>query len=151
MKIGAETKLFLNASEKVGFDKEHRKKIKFNISKYNTAVNQGKKLYKNLELAKERAAYIKYKVVNDLDNYLIEFEDNYIKNGGKIIWAREANEAVKEILKLVKSKKAKTFEIYIKNRRVYAMSIQYMCFVTSQLFIARLSSCMLSNEISCKF
>lgn len=108
MKVSAEKKLFLSASEKVGFDKEHRKKIQFNISKYDAAVKQGKKLYRNLELARDRAGHLKYKVINELDKYLIEFEDHFSKNGGKIIWARDANEAVKEIIQLVKQKSAKT-------------------------------------------
>ena len=90
MKVSAENKLFLSASEKVGFDKEHRKKIQFNISKYDAAVKEGKKLYRNLELARDRAGHIKYKVINELDKYLIEFEDHFLKNGGKIIWARDA-------------------------------------------------------------
>ena len=108
MKVSAETKLFLSASEKVGFNKEHRKKIKFNISKYDDAVNEGKKLYRNIELAKDRAGQIKYKVINELDQHLIEFEDKFLKNGGKIIWARDADEAVREIIKLINNKKAKT-------------------------------------------
>jgi L-lactate dehydrogenase complex protein LldF len=107
VKATAETKLFLSASEKVGFDKTHRKKINFNISKYDTAVAEGKKLYVNLNLARERAGYLKYKVVNDLDKYLIEFEDNFLKNGGKIIWARNTEEAVLEITKIIERKKSK--------------------------------------------
>ena len=108
MKVSGEKKLFLSASEKVGFDKDHRNKIQFNISKYDAAVNEGKKLYRNIELARERAGHIKYKVVNELDKYLIEFEDHFIKNGGKIIWARNADEAVKEIIELILRKEAKT-------------------------------------------
>jgi len=107
VKASAETKLFLSTSEKVGFDKTHRKKINFNISKYDTAVAEGKKLYANLDLARERAGYLKYKVVNDLDKYLIEFEDNFLKNGGKIIWARNAEEAVLEITKIIERKNSK--------------------------------------------
>jgi len=108
VKVSAENKLFLSASEKVGFDKEHRKKIQFNISKYDAAVKEGKKLYRNLELARDRAGHIKYKVINELDKYLIEFEDHFLKNGGKIIWARDAQEAVKEIINLLQKKNAKT-------------------------------------------
>ncbi len=108
VKASAEKKLFLSASEKVGFDKTHRKKINFNISRYNAAVAEGEKLYSNLDLAKERAGYLKYKVINELDKYLIEFEDNFLKNGGKIIWARDAAEALKEITGILERKKAKS-------------------------------------------
>ena len=107
MKKSSEHKKFLKAAEKVGFDKVHRKKIKFNISRYNTAVSKGRNIYKNLELARERAGFIKYKTINELEKHLIEFENNFLANGGKIIWARDANEALKEILSIVQSHELK--------------------------------------------
>ena len=108
MKASAESKLFLSVSEKVGFDKEHRKKINYNISRYNIAVDKGQKIYADMELARERAGSIKNKVVNELDKYLIKFEDNFLKNGGKIIWARNAEEAVSAVTGIIKEKNAKS-------------------------------------------
>lgn len=102
MKTSPEKIAFLKASEKVGFDKEHRETINYNISKYDTAVEKGQKIYSNIDLARSRAGYLKYKVINDLDKYLIEFEDNFTKNGGKIIWAQDSAEAIKEIKKIIK-------------------------------------------------
>jgi len=102
LKKHAEYKAFLKQSEQKGFDEEHRRKINFNISKYNSAVSVGQtELYKNIERAKERAGFIKYKVINNLDKYLIEFEDNFLQNGGKIIWANNAEEALGELLKII--------------------------------------------------
>jgi L-lactate dehydrogenase complex protein LldF len=95
-------KEFLKASELKAFDKNHRKTINYNISKYDNAVPKGKLQYKNLNLAKERAAYIKHKAINDLDKYLVEFEANFIARGGKIIWAENQDEAIKEILNITK-------------------------------------------------
>jgi len=103
LKISSENKKFLKAAEKVGFDLDHRKKIKFNISQYDVAVKKGKGIYKNLNLAQGRAGHIKYKTINELDKRLVEFENNFIRNGGKIIWARDAKEALTEILTIVKS------------------------------------------------
>lgn len=101
MKAVSEKIAFLKAAEKVGFDKDHRKTINYNITRYDNAVAKGRNIYDNLELARSRAGHIKYKVINNLDKYLIEFEDNFIKNGGKIIWASDASEAIKEIEKIV--------------------------------------------------
>jgi len=75
---------FNKEAEKIAFDRKHRDKIKFNISKYDAAVIQGKEQYIDLEKAKQRAAFLKYKVINDLDMYLIQFEDNFSKRGGKV-------------------------------------------------------------------
>ncbi len=98
---------FNKDAEKIAFDLNHRKKINFNIAQYNEAIVKGKQQFADLELAKERAAHIKYKVLNDLDSYLIQFEDNFNKKGGKVIWAQNKKEAVKEILGIVKAKSAK--------------------------------------------
>ena len=98
---------FIKDSEIKSFDLEHRKKIKFNISKYDNAVLNGKERYRDLELAKKRVAVLKNKVLNNLDKYLIEFSSNFEERGGKIIWAQNQKEAVKEILSILKKHKAK--------------------------------------------
>jgi L-lactate dehydrogenase complex protein LldF len=98
---------FLRDSEQKAFDLEHRNKINYNISKYDAAVIKGKNQYKDLELARNRAYVIKHKVVNNLEKYLVEFALNFEKNGGKIIWAVDKEEAVKEILELMTKHNAK--------------------------------------------
>lgn len=105
--MSVEHKTFLKKAEKTAFDKEHRKKIKFNISRYDNAVAKGQKIYKNLELARQRAGYTKYKVINGLEKYLIEFEDNFTNNGGKVIWAQDAAEAIRAILNIAEKQKVK--------------------------------------------
>ncbi len=103
MNSSSEKKKFLEKSKQKGFDREHRKTINYNINKYDAAVEKGQHdLYHNIDLARTRAGYLKNKVVNELDKYLIEFEDNFLKNGGKIIWARDASEALKEIVNIIK-------------------------------------------------
>jgi len=97
---------FKKDSERKSFDLEHRSKIKFNISQYNKAVSRGKEQYGNLELARKRAHVIKHRVINNLDKYLIEFAANFEKNGGKLIWAVDQHEAVKEILGIMNKHEA---------------------------------------------
>ncbi|MBE0662514.1 MAG: lactate utilization protein [Bacteroidales bacterium] len=98
---------FVRSTEKVAFDREHRKKINYNISKYDAAVKNGKRQFSNLDLAKKKAAVIKYKVINELDRYLVEFEKNFEERGGKVIWALDAETAVKEVLNIAKKHKTK--------------------------------------------
>lgn len=123
---------FLEESERKAFDLEHRKKLKFNIGRYDVAVAKGKKQYSDLELAKERAARIKRNVINNLGEYLVEFEANFLRNGGKIIWAENARQAVDHILailkkydakKIVKSKSMVTEEIEL-NKHLTANGIE---------------------------
>jgi L-lactate dehydrogenase complex protein LldF len=94
-------KKFISDSKEIAFDLEHRKKINFNIAKYDAAVETGKKIYSKPETAKQRAAFLKHKVIENLEKYLSEFENNFTKKGGKIIWAQTADEAVAEILKIL--------------------------------------------------
>lgn len=98
---------FIKESAKKAFDLEHRFKINFNIGKYNEAVHKGKEQFKDIELARKRAAALKHRIVNNLEKYLIEFAANFEKNGGKIIWAQDAKEATREILTLMHKKDAK--------------------------------------------
>lgn len=99
---------FLKTANTKAFDIPHRNTIKFNMSKYYAAVETGKQMYANRELARARASYIKTQAVENLDKYLIEFETNFIKNGGKVIWARDSKEALEEIWKIVEKKKTRS-------------------------------------------
>jgi len=94
--------LFKQAAEKKAFDLEHRKRINNNIGKYQAAFTAGKLQFSNLPLARERAGYIKRKVVENLEKYLVEWETNFKRNGGKVIWAQDAQEAQNEILAILK-------------------------------------------------
>lgn len=75
--------VFLEDSEKKAFDVEHRRKINFNINKYNESVVKGKQQYYNYELARERASFIKTQSIERLDEYLIMFESNFKKEEAK--------------------------------------------------------------------
>ena len=99
---------FLDAAETKSFDREHRKTILHNISMYDKKVAEGKEQFSNLELARTRAASIKERSIEKLEKYLIEFEANFIRRGGKVIWAQDAEEALKEAMQIMKKAKAKT-------------------------------------------
>jgi L-lactate dehydrogenase complex protein LldF len=111
---------FSKASKKIAFDVNHRKTIKFNIARYDAAVEKGMARYENVELAKQNAAAIKRDVLANWDKYLLEFEQNCTANGAEVLWASDSAEAtdfIKDILAqnnarlLVKSKSMTTEEI----------------------------------------
>ena len=62
---------FLSKSEIKAMDAEHKRKLSFNIGKYNEVVVKGKKQYANLHYAREKAKNIKWKTIENLDKYLI--------------------------------------------------------------------------------
>jgi L-lactate dehydrogenase complex protein LldF len=88
-------------------DIEHRQKINFNIGKYNAAVPLGKVQFADINLVKERAKNIKWRALETLDQHLEEFEMQFTKRGGKVIWAENSQEALDEILAICKEKNCK--------------------------------------------
>lgn len=102
------SKSFLAKSNTKAADLDHRRKINFNINRYNTAVPKGKAQFADIHLARERAKNIKWRAIETLDHQLEEFELNFTKRGGKVIWAENAQQAIDEILVICKEKNCKT-------------------------------------------
>ncbi|MDB5142510.1 MAG: iron-sulfur cluster-binding protein, partial [Mucilaginibacter sp.] len=91
--MGSTADEFLVDSENKAFDMDHRRIINNNMGKYDAAVDRGLARFTNLENAKRKGHVIKWKVMENLDKFLPEFESNFIKRGGKVIWASDAEEA----------------------------------------------------------
>ena len=99
---------FLEKSSLKAADLEHRRKINFNIGRYNAAVPAGKEQFENVHLARERAKNIKWRAIETLDQQLEEFELNFSRRGGKVLWAETAQQAIDEIVKICREKNCKT-------------------------------------------
>lgn len=120
--MGSTATEFLSDAEEKAFDLRHRSIINYNIGKYNAAVERGTGRLANIENTKRKGHVIKWRTMENLDKYLIEFESNFQKRGGKVIWANDAEEARQEIWKImeragaksvIKSKSMVTEEIHI--------------------------------------
>ncbi len=97
---------FLKKSAEKAFDLKHREILSMNINKYEQAFQKGTNRFHNLENATTKANLAKWKVIENLDRYLQEFEKNFQKNGGKVIWANDAEEARQQVLKIIQKKGA---------------------------------------------
>jgi L-lactate dehydrogenase complex protein LldF len=87
---------------------DHRRKINFNIGKYNAVVPEGKAQFDDLMAAREWAKNTKWRAIEKLDAMLELFEQNISARGAKVIWAETGEEALKEIAKICKAKNCKT-------------------------------------------
>jgi L-lactate dehydrogenase complex protein LldF len=103
-------------------DLEHRRKINFNIGKYNAVVPVGKQQFRDVMQVRERAKNSKWEAIEHLDKYLLEFEQKISAKGAKVIWAENTEEALDAIgnicrerhcKTLVKSKSMVTEEIHL--------------------------------------
>lgn len=106
--MGTTAAEFLVDAEEKAFDPRHRGIINNNIGKYDVSVKRGLSRIANLDNAKKKGHVIKWRVMENLDKFLPEFESNFTRRGGKVIWANDAAEAQKEILNIIKRANAKT-------------------------------------------
>lgn len=89
-------------------DLEHRRKINFNIGKYNAVVPIGKKQFTDVMQAREMAKIKKWEAIEHLDKYLLEFEEKITARGARVLWAETAQEALNQIGAICKEKQCKT-------------------------------------------
>jgi L-lactate dehydrogenase complex protein LldF len=89
-------------------DLEHRRKINFNIGKYNAVVPIGKQQFSDLPTARERAKNAKWNAIENLDKNLEEFEKKISARGAKVIWAEDANQALEAVGRICEEKNCKT-------------------------------------------
>jgi L-lactate dehydrogenase complex protein LldF len=105
----SEQSLDFNAKSTIkAADRDHRRKINFNMSRYNAVVPIGKQQFTDVHLAREKAKNIKWKAIETLDKQLENFEIQISRRGAKVIWAETAEEALSEILKICHEKKCST-------------------------------------------
>ncbi len=88
-------------------DKEFRQRLTPVLNYFEENRLAGLQEFSNLELARQRAAYTRWKVNENLDKYLVDFEGSIIRRGGKVVWAFDAQNALAEIDAIIKRTQAK--------------------------------------------
>jgi L-lactate dehydrogenase complex protein LldF len=89
-------------------DLDHRRKINFNIGKYNAVVPIGKKQFTDVMLTREKAKNRKWDAIEHLDTHLENFEKRITARGAKVIWAEDKGQALEAIGKICKERNCKT-------------------------------------------
>ncbi|WP_257668653.1 LutB/LldF family L-lactate oxidation iron-sulfur protein [Parapedobacter tibetensis] len=120
---------FLKDSAAKAFEPRHRQIINYNIDKYDVAVQSGLSRFHHIENAKRKAHIIKWRVMENLDKLLPEFESNFLKKGGKVIWANDAEEARREIWKIMERANAKTV---VKSKSMTTEEIELNAFLENK-------------------
>lgn len=110
-------------------DKEHRRKINFNIGKYNAVVPLGKQQFRDVDLAREKAKNIKWKAIETLDKQLEAFEAAMTRRGVKVIWAEDAGQALEAIRKICEEKKCRSL---VKSKSMVTEEIHLNDFLEKQ-------------------
>ena len=79
---------------------------------YSRMRDSARQQFYNLQATRERAAFTRWKAIENLDKYLIEFESNFIKAGGKVIWAQDITDALEEISLILNKSTNRTISGY---------------------------------------
>ena len=102
----AKQKFLDDAAEHVR-DTGHRAFIRKALGGYYTSRDTQQARYRDWEQARDAASLAKWSAVNRLDELLPKFVAAFEANGGKVHWARNADEARTIILELLRGAKAK--------------------------------------------
>ena len=108
LKMSKHKDIFIQKSEEIAFNPKHRATIKFNMSKYDDAVERAMKRYTDLDLAKKHASYVKSQAINHLHEFLLQFEKNITHNGASVLWAENTDEAIAAVKKILIENNSKT-------------------------------------------
>lgn len=120
---------FIAKSTVKAADLDHRRKINFNIGKYNAVVPQGKEQFPDLELARKKAKNVKWKAIESLDTQLEAFEAAITRRGAKVIWAEDAAQALAEVKKICLEKSCRTI---VKSKSMVTEEIKLNDFLHGQ-------------------
>lgn len=103
----AAQKFLLDAATKSA-DLVHREIIRKNMESYDAAHQRGRSRFKNWEAARRKCQEIKREAIENLDKYLLQFEEKVIARGGHVFWAATGDEACAYIKDLAVSRGVKT-------------------------------------------
>ncbi len=77
--------------------------LKKNTAHYEAKFTEGINQFDDLEGCRERLSYIKKRTLNNLDKYLLEFENKFIRNGGAVYWADTTEDVIRILAEILPS------------------------------------------------
>lgn len=86
-------KATFNKACEISFNDEHWQKMNYSTGCYEKEFAKSKENYRNMELEKQRAYTLSNKSLLNLEKLLVDFETHFTLNGGKVLWARDADDA----------------------------------------------------------
>jgi L-lactate dehydrogenase complex protein LldF len=99
--------VFNNNAKKIAFDDEHYEMMMSRYDFFMQNVKNRSNYYSNIDLEKQRAFNIRSKAFKKLDKLLVDFDTNFTKNGGNLLWANDSDEAQKMIYDILSQNKVK--------------------------------------------
>lgn len=99
--------IFNQNAKKIAYDDEHYEMMMTRYQQFMQDSENYTDYYSDIELEKERALNIRIKAFKKLDKLLVDFETNFTKNGGKIMWANDDEDAKQMIYSIINQDRIK--------------------------------------------
>ena len=115
--------IFSQNVKQIAFDSEHLKKMRARYDFFMCVAEDCANHYANIELEKSRAFNIRNKAFKYYDKLLVDFETNFMNNGGTVRWARDAEEAKQMVYNILSDEKAKNV---VKTKSILAEEVGLM-------------------------
>ena len=98
--MGESQKKFKSDSE-IAFNEEHWQKLNYYTGCYEKRFANSSNNYRNAELERERAFLLRNKSLLNMEKLLVDFETHFKENGGQVLWACDADDALEMIWDIV--------------------------------------------------
>ena len=91
----------------IAFDEEHWQKLNYSTGCYEKRFARSKSNYRNAELERQRAYFLRNKSLLNMEKLLVDFDTHFSENGGSVLWARDVEDAQEMIWDLVNKRDIK--------------------------------------------
>lgn len=91
----------------IAFDEEHWQKLNYSTGCYEKRFAKSKNNYRNAELERQRAYFLRNKSLLNMEKLLVDFDTHFSENGGSVLWARDVEDAQEMIWDLVNKRDIK--------------------------------------------
>lgn len=89
------------SDSEIAFNEEHWQKMNYNTSCYEKRFASSRKNYRDEVLERERAFQLRNRSLLNMEKLLVDFETRFKQNGGQVLWARDAEDALQMIWDIV--------------------------------------------------
>lgn len=96
------------SDSEIAFDEEHWQKMNYNTGCYEKRFANSMGNYRNAELERERAFQLRNRSLLHLEKLLVDFETRFKENGGQVLWACDADDALEMIWNIVNKRNNKS-------------------------------------------
>lgn len=97
----SESSIKFKKESDIAFNDEHWQKLNYNTGCYEKRFASSERNYRDAELERQRAFQLRNKSLMNMEKLLVDFETRFKKNGGTVLWACDAEDALTMIWEIV--------------------------------------------------